>query len=105
MHYRPVCSVLSLILACVFVFATAAISEESPGKTTFKADTHGEVQPDEFEVMNANGGLTRKSCPWTCEMRGIPEEHCKMWKSPRRDNCYVWDTRLPQDAVVPGKHS
>lgn len=57
-------------------------------------------QKQGVEVISSNGAVTRAPCPYTCEMRGLPLEHCKTWPSPSDPGqCYVWDTRLPQDAI------
>ena len=55
------------------------------------------------EVMSLNGAVTRADCPYTCEMRSLPKEHCKTWVATSDPSlCYVWDTRLPQKAVRVG---
>ena len=75
--------------------------EAAPGPSTLRPDTDGVLEEDEYEVISMNGGLTRKTCPYTCEMRGIDKSHCKEWKSTSHNLCYVEDTSLSQNAVKP----
>lgn len=66
-----------------------------------KEDTDGVLAEDEYRVISKDGSLTRRPCPYTCEMRGIPREHCKESKGKKDENeCYVKDTRFPETSVL-----
>ena len=64
-----------------------------------RADTDGVIESDEYRVISENGRLTRRPCPYTCEMRGIPRIHCHEIRSIDGSECYIEDTRLPDDAL------
>ena len=64
----------------------------------------GVLKQGEYEVISTNGSVTRSFCPYTCEMRGLPKQYCRTWKSVQEpDKCYVQDTRLPSEAVPIGR--
>lgn len=93
--------VLALIV-CLSVYPANAESPAAPAVTPSSATAFNESvaqQGEEVQVVSANGALTRRPCPYTCEDRQLPSEHCKTWESKDKTLCYVWDTRLPQNAV------
>ena len=60
----------------------------------------GDLKMNEYEVISTNGAVTRAYCPYTCEMRGLPQRFCRAWPANAGNNkCFVWDTRLPNNAV------
>lgn len=103
-----------LLLAFVLLIPLSLSAENTINHDSHK-ELHNDPRPELIEkiqdghakgveVMSLNGAVTRAACPYTCEMRGLPTEHCKTWPSPSDPGqCYVWDTRLPQDAVPLGK--
>ena len=95
----PIFIALFILLPVSFVVSQ---EREASRASAMKPDQDGELQPDEYEVLTSNGGLTRRPCPYTCEMRGVARQHCREWKSRDQSLCYVWDTRFPQDAVPVG---
>lgn len=67
---------------------------------SMKENQDGELKAGEYEVISMNGSITRALCPYTCEMRGLPKQACKSWKSAQEpEKCYLQDTRLPSNAV------
>lgn len=67
-------------------------------------DRDGEIAPNEYRVIDPAGGVTRRPCPYTCEMRGFPKKHCKEWKSVTKaqdGECYVQDLRVSTDDAMP----
>ncbi|NMC63701.1 MAG: hypothetical protein GYA55_11115 [SAR324 cluster bacterium] len=92
----------ALIINTIIAANALAIDQtpvSSQAVSLFQEDKDGIIKDGEYEVMNENGSLTRRPCPYTCENRGIPREKCHEWKSASGDLCYVHDTRLPQAAV------
>lgn len=89
---------VTLFVRCSFASIAHA---DDPNDPTEKARAAAATQPETYqvEVISPNGALTRKVCPYTCEDRELPKQHCKTWRSKDNISCYVWDTRLPQDAV------
>lgn len=58
-------------------------------------DTDGKLEPGEYQTLGSSGSITRAPCPYTCSMRGLSAEHCRMWTSiVRPSECYVQDTRV-----------
>lgn len=95
---------IMIALGCIGVLnpnpaaATQGNTQKRP--TVWKENTDGMIRPDEYRKISENGALTRRPCPYTCEMRGIPNNHCRTWRSiVEPDQCYVWDTRYHQSAV------
>ena len=61
----------------------------------------GDLKPNEYEVISTDGSITRAYCPYTCAMRGIPQKHCKTWRSQTdKKKCYVQDKRGHSQAIV-----
>ena len=83
--------------------APSAAQQPQNDQSSMRVDRDGVILPDEYEVLTENGALTRRRCPHTCEDRNLPRKFCREWKSKDQTLCYVWDTRLPQDAVPAGK--
>ena len=82
-----------------FAEGLAPVVQENP---VMRENKDGDIKPGEYQRISENGGLTRRPCPYSCEMKGIPRKNCKEWVSRRDTNlCYVEDTRLPSDAVRP----
>lgn len=100
---------LSIFLFLLFVSAALAdnapmpadpILNGVPHNANMRVDNDGNLEKDEYEVISANGSITRALCPYTCEMRGLPKQNCKQWTSVRdKSLCYVQDTRIPSDAI------
>ena len=100
-----------IILAAILVFslnnkwayAVDDSKDQIPGKDThptMQEDKDGILKPGEYIVISPNGAVTRAFCPYTCSDRGLSKENCKTWSSISNPNeCYVWDTRLPNDVV------
>ncbi len=82
-----------------FIAHDCSADENYKVEGLLKPDNDGVLQSDEYEVLTENGALTRRPCPHKCEDRGIPRQFCREWVSRKGDECYIWDTRLPQDAV------
>jgi hypothetical protein len=75
-------------------------AEELAPHPEMRENTDGILKKGEYIVISPNGSMTRALCPYTCEMRGLPEAHCKSWKSLSNVNeCYLQDTRVPSEAV------
>jgi hypothetical protein len=69
-----------------------------------REDSDGNIMEGEYQVISKNGGVTRRPCPYTCEMKGIPQTSCRTWVSKSDSSlCYVEDTRLSQNAVPMGQ--
>jgi hypothetical protein len=63
-------------------------------------DRDAQVPPNEYVKVDLEGGVTKSSCPYTCEDRGLAKENCKIWESVLDANeCYVQDLRIPSDAI------
>jgi hypothetical protein len=63
-------------------------------------DVDGELSAGEFTVISPNGSITRALCPYSCDMRGLPKNFCKSWRSKSASTlCYLQDTRIPSSAV------
>lgn len=92
-------TLIDTILVILILNISPALAENRPSNTEMKADQDGKIEADEYRLISANGGLTRRPCPYTCEMRGIPRENCKEFKSTDGSECYVEDKRLSQNAV------
>lgn len=70
------------------------------GPSVMIEDTDGVLTQNEYEQVSVNNSITRALCPYTCEMRNLPKEHCKTWKSNMEPNkCYVQDLRIPSEAI------
>lgn len=72
--------------------------------TQWVEDTDGELMPNEYRLVDTKGSVTRRPCPYTCEMRDIPKEFCKEWKSITNavdGECYVQDLRISHDDAMP----
>lgn len=87
--------IYSTVFALLFIPTT--LSAESP--TAMREDRDGIVEADEYTVISMNGGTTRRPCPYTCEMRGLPRNQCREWRSLDGVNCYVLDTTKPNNAM------
>ena len=86
---------LLVLLAILLNSATSAYAE------TMVEDKDGDIQPNEYRVISVNGSTTRRPCPYTCEMRQIPKESCKEWKSLEDSECYVQDLRIGGSDAMP----
>lgn len=63
------------------------------------ADMSGEITQGEYVIVDLTGSITRSPCPYTCEDRGLPAQHCRAWQSASDpEECYLQDTRIPSDA-------
>jgi hypothetical protein len=90
------------ILFFLLLLPISRILADSPTPApvnTYVENTDGHIKEGEFQFVSPNGAVTRRPCPYTCEMRGLPKQHCKVWRSVDGTLCYVWDTRLPQHSV------
>ena len=97
-----------IALALTLCLTAAPASAAGPGGQhgqNMREDVDGNLQHGEYIKISPNGSITRALCPYSCNMRGIPQGNCKTWKSVQHpDQCYVQDTRIPSDAVpVRGK--
>ncbi len=98
---------LLLALLCLLAISFLAtpicaddLSGASAPKMVMVEDEDGIVGPNEYRRISQNGGTTRRPCPYTCEMRGVPRDHCREWKSKEDPSeCYVEDTSVPSNAV------
>ena len=100
-----------LISLLICSFALSGYAQEQSGSGTKESlasgtsaaimheDKDGEIAADEYQIISVNGGVTRRPCPYTCEMRGIPRDHCKEWTSNNKVDCYVQDTSKPADVM------
>ncbi len=103
-----------MTLALIMLFPTArtaaecsdahkSAASEKRAKSTLSMmieDSDGDVKKNEFVRIDPQGSITRALCPYTCEMRGLPKEHCRMWRSQiDPQQCYVQDMRLPSNAI------
>ena len=88
-----------ILLTLLFGSAATAYAE------SMVADVDGDIQPNEYRVISANGSTTRRPCPYTCEMREIPKESCKEWKSLEDSECYVQDLRIGGSDAMPNSKS
>jgi len=71
-----------------------------PNLNMLQPDTDGEIGTGEYQVISADGSITRRPCAYTCEMRGLMEGKCRTWISKIDPNlCYVQDTRSRSDAI------
>ena len=53
---------------------------------------------DTYIIVDLTGSVTRSVCPYTCEDRGLPAEHCRTWYSILNSKqCYIKDTRITSD--------
>ena len=60
----------------------------------------GKEREGQYIIIDMSGSITRSVCPYTCEMRGLPREHCRTWQSLQNPKlCYVQDTRIPSEAI------
>ena len=91
---------LTLQLTLILLIASPLFAQtgKAPHPSMIE-DTDGELGANEYIVISPNGSITRAHCPYTCEMRGLPAEHCKTWKSVTNDECYVQDLRIPSNAM------
>ena len=65
-----------------------------------KEDQDGNLDKGEYEIISTNGSITRALCPYTCEMRGLPQKTCKSWQSKQdKTMCYVQDTTIATQAI------
>lgn len=102
-------SILAIFICALSAWAEPADNEvsdasrasmEAAEQPTMHKDADGVLGRGEYEEISQNGALTRALCPYTCADRGIPKEHCRTWPSKMDPTlCYVWDTRLPNEAV------
>ncbi|HQH25868.1 MAG TPA: hypothetical protein PLP17_00615 [Oligoflexia bacterium] len=103
---------MTLVLILLFPTAQAAAEcsdthkSAAPEKTAESAlpamieDSDGDVKKNQFVRIDPQGSITRALCPYTCEMRGLPKEHCRMWRSQiDPQQCYVQDTRIASNAI------
>ncbi len=93
-----------VLAAGLFVPALATANptdaHTSTARTPMMEDKDGILAENEFEKISTNDSIYRARCPYTCEMRGVPKEHCRTWQSKQDQSmCYVQDTRLPSDAI------
>lgn len=71
-----------------------------PGTPMRELKPGEDLTPGTYETVSTNGSITRALCPYTCDMRGLPKEHCKTWASKQEPSkCYVQDTRLQSNAI------
>lgn len=83
---------------------TSFVTLSYADSVNWQEDTDGDVGPNEYRVIDPHGAVTRRPCPWSCEMRGIPKEHCKEWKSITNavdGECYVQDLRISKADAMP----
>jgi hypothetical protein len=63
-------------------------------------DRDAPIPPNQYVKVDIEGGVTKSTCPYTCEDRGLAKEYCKIWESVLDPNeCYVQDIRIPSDAI------
>ena len=94
---------LSLLAILLLLFHAAPSVADIATPAPMVEDTDGDIQPNEYRVISADKSTTRRACPYTCEMRQIPLEHCKQWKSLSDSQCYVQDLRLGGSDAMPTK--
>lgn len=90
--------VVIFFLSSLFTFQSFAQTNLAP-HPTMSEDTDGDLKSGEYIVISPNGSITRSICPYTCEMRGLPKDYCKTWKSITNEECYVQDTRISSGAM------
>ena len=88
-----------ITLMMIFLMSETTFSENTT--IIFKPDDgDGMLASDEYRIIDPDGATTRRPCPYTCKMRGIPKNQCKEWRSASNpDDCYVQDTSLGGDAM------
>ncbi len=60
----------------------------------------GEMERDEYIIVDLTGSVTRSFCPYSCEERSLERSHCQTWQSIQDPSqCYVRDTRIPSGAI------
>lgn len=92
---------LFIVVLGSFIWISPVVAEE--GKTApsgMREDIDGKLEADEYRVISKDGSLTRRPCPYTCEMRGIPGEYCREFRGREENECYVKDTRYPETDVL-----
>lgn len=68
-------------------------------RTLYKGNGEN-VGRDQYIIVDLTGSTTRSGCPYGCEDRNLPKEHCKTWTSKQdASQCYVQDTRLKSSAM------
>jgi hypothetical protein len=91
---------ISLITSLYFSVPSVLHAEELAPHPEMRENQDGVLKVGEYIVISPNGSITRALCPYTCEMRGLPREHCKAWKSVSiKNECYLQDTRIPSEAI------
>lgn len=93
----PYLFVLLLLTTSIAAYADTVLNPP----TSMVEDTDGNIQANEYRVISANGSTSRRPCPYTCEMRQIPKEQCKEWKSLEDSECYVQDLRIGGSDAMP----
>lgn len=101
--FLVICGIREGTLSAEDLKARADINRIEKYPTTnaikMRIDTDGIIEKDEYRIISENGRLTRRPCPYTCEMRGIPKKYCHEFHSIDGSECYIEDTRLPDDAL------
>ena len=110
-------SVLALMVLVFVNTSTFVTAESSPNESLMSRkvipsqikistrvlvdrDRDAQLPPNEYVKVDLEGGVTKSSCPYTCEDRGLAKEYCKIWESVLDANeCYVQDIRIPSDAI------
>lgn len=101
--------VFTLVVAQVLIGGTLVAPSHSQAEgqqvrtKQWTEDRDGEIGPNEFRVIDPNGAVTRRPCPYTCGMRGIPKSQCRQWPSAgaAQGECYVHDLRVSRDDAMP----
>lgn len=94
----------SLVICVAATIDVQAQNNRAP-HPSMTEDVDGDLKTGEYIVVSPNGSITRALCPYTCEMRGLPPEHCKTWPSKSNPSeCYIQDTRIASEAVEPERN-
>ena len=91
---------ISVLLLTFQITSVYGQEEYKEPETTMRENRDGVIKDNEYRVISLDGSLTRRPCPYTCEMRGIPRQHCREFKSGDGTECYVKDTRYPDSDVL-----
>jgi hypothetical protein len=96
---KSVIYVMLGVISCTLLPLSLHAEDIAP-HPEMRENTDGILKEGEYIIISPNGSITRALCPYTCEMRGLPEKHCRSWKSISIVNeCYLQDTRIPSEAI------
>lgn len=99
MKYQII-TITALFLLILTASAFCQAETTTTSQTNWIEDNDGDIGPDEYRKVDPAGATWRRPCPFNCEMRGVPKEHCKEWVSTSlKTECYVQDTSIGGDAM------